>query len=143
MKKRFLAITTVLFALFLSGCETTESLTMKQEPMMQSVEGVIYYRERIALPPEAEVTVTLEDVSRADAASIVIAEQIFTTDGEQVPFDFALSYDANDIKANHRYSVRGKITLNGKLRFTTDTIYPVITDPKNSTSVNLKLIGTR
>jgi putative lipoprotein len=39
------------------------------------VTGEVLYRERIALPPSAIVNVQLEDVSLADAPSVVIAEQ--------------------------------------------------------------------
>lgn len=36
---------------------------------MKTITGTVAYRERIALPPNAVVTVTLEDVSLADAPS--------------------------------------------------------------------------
>ncbi|NMU26748.1 lipo-like protein, partial [Vibrio parahaemolyticus] len=77
----------------------------------------VAYRERIALPPNAVVTIALEDVSLADAPAKVLAKQTFETEGKQVPLSFELSYDSNEIKPNHRYSVRARIEVDGKLRF--------------------------
>ena len=42
--------------------------------MAQSIDGTATYRERVALPPSAVFEATLEDVSRADAPSEMIAQ---------------------------------------------------------------------
>ncbi len=110
---------------------------------MASVTGTIAYRERIALPETAVVSVTLEDISLADKAADVIATDSFVTGGKQVPFEFKLDYDANKIMPNHRYNVRAKITVNGKLRFTSDTITPVITDENKTQAVQIMMVGVR
>lgn len=39
-----------------------------------TVSGTATYRQRIAMPPEALLTVRVEDVSRADAPAGVVAE---------------------------------------------------------------------
>ncbi|MFA0071021.1 YbaY family lipoprotein, partial [Vibrio breoganii] len=109
----------------------------------QVISGTVSYRERIALPENALVTVTLEDISLADTPSTIIATQEFTTDGKQVPFAFELNYDNNKIKANHRYNMRATIHVDGKLRFTTDTIKSVITDVENTQQADLRLVGVR
>jgi putative lipoprotein len=59
---------------------------------MAAVSGTVFYRERIALPPGAALTVQLADVSKADAPIDVIATEtrILST---QVPVPFSLSYD--------------------------------------------------
>lgn len=80
---------------------------------MAAVKGTIAYRERIALPADAVVTVKLQDVSLQDVAAKVISEQTFTTDGAQVPFDFELSYDTKDINPKHTYSVSARIEVAG------------------------------
>lgn len=149
MKKAFVLFFAALLGVTLVGCESTkhqepESQTAaKKEAVMESVKGMITYRERIALPSDAVVTIALEDVSLMDAPAKVIAEQTFTTEGAQVPFDFELSYDANEISENHRYSVRAKIVVDGKLRFTTDTSNLVITDSAQTKEVNLMMVGVR
>ena len=40
---------------------------------------MVAYRERIALPDDAQVTVVLQDVSKMDTAAVVIAKQQFIT----------------------------------------------------------------
>jgi putative lipoprotein len=87
----------------------------------------VTYRERIALPPTAVVTIRLEDVSPADAPSVLIAEQVIHTEGRQAPFEFALAYDASRILPSHTYAVQVQIEDGGKLLFISDTMNPVIT----------------
>ena len=40
---------------------------------MKTIEGSVWYRERMALPPNAEIRIALENVARMDAPSEVIA----------------------------------------------------------------------
>ncbi|GMQ45914.1 YbaY family lipoprotein [Vibrio sp. 10N] len=136
----------------LAGCQTapqtdtkTESkeVAAAEQETMASVKGTIAYRERIALPADAVVTVKIQDVSLQDVAAKVISEQTFTTDGAQVPFDFELSYDTQEINPKHTYSVSARIEVEGKLRFISDTSYPVITDANSTEQVNLLLVGVR
>ena len=58
-----------------------------------TLSGTVAYRERIALPPDAVLTVRLLDVSRADAASVTLGETRVETDGRQVPLPFTVRYD--------------------------------------------------
>ena len=146
MKKALILITSLVSFGLLVGCQATSETNASQEVVAentQEISGTVSYRERIALPENAVVTVTLEDISLADAPSTVIATQEFTTDGKQVPFAFELSYDNNKIKANHRYNMRATIHVDGKLRFTTDTIKSVITDVENTQQADLRLVGVR
>ncbi|CAK2169030.1 putative lipoprotein [Vibrio crassostreae] len=146
MKKALILITSLVSFGLLVGCQATSETNVSQEVVAENtqvISGTVSYRERIALPENAVVTVTLEDISLADAPSTVIATQEFTTDGKQVPFAFELSYDNNKIKANHRYNMRASIHVDGKLRFTTDTIKSVITDVENTQQADLRLVGVR
>ncbi|MCY9862720.1 YbaY family lipoprotein [Vibrio coralliirubri] len=146
MKKALILITSLVSFGLLVGCQATSETNASQEVVVENtqvISGTVSYRERIALPENAVVTVTLEDISLADAPSTVIATQEFTTDGKQVPFAFELSYDNDKIKANHRYNMRASIHVDGKLRFTTDTIKSVITDVENTQQADLRLVGVR
>jgi putative lipoprotein len=91
------------------------------------VTGTVTYRERIALPPTAVIKVQLVDVSRADAAAVVLGEQTFAAGGKQVPFAFEIPYDPAKIEPNHSYAVGVRIEEAGKLRFINDQRYAVIT----------------
>ena len=113
-----------LAALTLAGCASMESSpppTAKAE-----VTGSVFYRERILLAPPGVVTVTLADTSLADAPAKVIATQVIPN-VTAPPINFRLAYDPAQIIPNHTYSVSARIEVDGKLRFITDTHYPVIT----------------
>ncbi len=87
-----------------------------------AVIGSIAYRERIALPPTAQIEVRLDDVSLADAPANNMASQRFASEGRQVPFAFTLTVDRADIDPRHSYAVSARITdADGKLMFITDT----------------------
>jgi uncharacterized lipoprotein YbaY len=89
-----------------------------------SLQGHIVYRQRIALSPQVEVIVRLEDVSRADAPATVIAETRISPAG-QVPIAFNLPYDRARIETSHRYDLRVRIEESGKLLFINTQSYPL------------------
>ena len=102
-----------------------------------TVSGTVFYLQRIALPAGAVVQVQLVDVSRADAPAFVLASQQFVTNGRQVPFSFALNYDTGSIHENGKYTVSAKIYIDGELRWTSDTINPVISNGVTNLDVRL------
>jgi uncharacterized lipoprotein YbaY len=90
------------------------------------VTGAVFYRERIALPPDARIIVKLVDVSRADAPAVVLAEQEIVPEGS-VPVAFELEYDPAQIDERMSYAVQARIESGGGLMFTTTQMIPVIT----------------
>ncbi len=134
----------VTYSLFRSGAAIVfpeDVDTVRQCPdgggevvtMDNVVSGTVTYRQRSALPPNATVTVTIVDVSRADSQSTTIAERRIPIDGKQVPIPFDLTYDRAKIQERNRYAVRAEIRDGDRLLFTTDTNIPVITqgNPRN------------
>jgi putative lipoprotein len=101
------------------------------------ITGTATYRERMALPPGAELEVTLEDISRADAPAVILGRTRVESPGSP-PFQFAIAFDPALVQARHRYAVRARITLNGQLLFTTDTVQQVLGD-SGRTSADLVL----
>ncbi len=102
-----------------------------------TITGTALYRERMALPPDAVLEVTLLDTSRADAPAIVIASQKIPHPGNP-PFRFTLNYDPSKIVASHTYTVRATVHLGAQLMFTSTTAHPVITNG-NPDRVNIGL----
>jgi uncharacterized lipoprotein YbaY len=101
------------------------------------MKGTATYRERMALPPNAVFEATLEDVSRADAPAEVIARaRIEHPSNPPIPFE--ITYDPSRINPSHRYAVRARILVDGKLYFTTGKHYQVLTAGQ-STDVALLL----
>ncbi len=103
-----------------------EPTRLAPAPSPSVVTGSVFYRERIALPPDAEIIVKLVDVSRADAPAVVLAEQIIVPVGS-VPVDFELEYDARQIDDRMSYAVQARIESGGRLMFTNTEMIPVIT----------------
>ena len=103
-----------------------------------AVTGSVNIRQRIALPPDAILTVTLSDASLADAPSKVIAQRAVRTDGKQAPFNFVLPFNPADIQPNARIILSAAITVNGQLIFITDTIQEVVN--RNGTRADLLLV---
>ena len=89
------------------------------------VRGTATFRERIAMPPGAVFEATLEDVSLADAPATTIAT-FRKEDAGNPPYRFELAYDPVKIIPSRVYAVRARVTLAGRLLFTTDQSYPVI-----------------
>lgn len=112
--------------------ETTESkVESKTERKTESnfviVSGSVAYRQRIAMPPDAVLTVKVEDVSRADAPAKVLAETSEAFGARQVPLRFLLKVPSSAIDKRYSYAVRATIKVGNELRFTTTRSYPVLT----------------
>ena len=111
-------------------------------PASGQVKGTATYRERIALPPNAVFEATLQDVSKADAPAEVIGQTRIERPGNP-PIRFEITYDPARIIPRHRYSVRARILVDGKLFFTTDQHYPVLTSGKgNEVALLLRRAGS-
>jgi putative lipoprotein len=130
-----------LSTLALSACASTG----EAENQQTTVSGKIAYRERIALPPSAQIEVRLDDVSLADAPARNIAQQAFGADGQQVPIAFLLRFDRSQIDPRHSYAVSARITGDdGKLMFITDTRNSVTFDGGSEIDVGtLNLVMVR
>jgi len=120
MGKRLKIMAVASLMLLLAAC-----LTTKAEPTA-TVRGEAMYRERLAVPPGAQLEILLLDVSRADAPSQTIGS-VTLTDVGQPPYPFEIAYRPDQIVSSHQYVVRARLTHEGRLLFTTDQAYPVIT----------------
>lgn len=91
------------------------------------VTGTATYLERIAMPPGAVFEAALEDISRMDVPADVISS-VRQEQAGNPPYNFVLAYDPARIVPSRRYAVRARIALAGRLLYTSDRIYPVITN---------------
>lgn len=96
------------------------------DAVMPVVTVTVTYLERIALPENAEITVTIEDIARADAPATVLVSQTIVSGGANVPFTFKLPYDPAQLDDRAMYSVRAQIRVDGELWFTSDKVTPVL-----------------
>lgn len=88
--------------------------------------GRAVYHEPITLPANAVFTATLEDISLMDVPAVILGNTQIDP-AVNIPIAFAIHYNSSDIKLGRHYNVRGKITVDGELKYTTDTIQPVLT----------------
>jgi putative lipoprotein len=124
----------LLLAMSLAACSDeggaiTQTAQEPNNSLMRVISGEVWYRERMALPPGAEVIVTLEDQSRADAPATVITDYTHTVDGPG-PYSFRLVYDPAAIDERMTYGLRARIEQDGELMFTsTEHIDPFAGEP--------------
>lgn len=117
---------------------STSGATAQPVIAQPSVTGTAWIRQKVALPPDAVLTVTLSDASLADAPSKVLAQKVTRTEGKQAPFSFVLPFNPADIQPNARIILSAAITVNDKLVFITDTVQPVIN--QGGTKAELTLV---
>ncbi|WP_322616036.1 YbaY family lipoprotein [Pseudomonas sp. BIC9C] len=107
-----------------------------------TLNGEVFYLQRIALPPTAILSVSLQDISLADAPAKVIDEQRGPVKG-QVPLPFHLSYDPLQVEPNHRYSVNARIEVDGKLMFITTENHAVRLDGTDPQPLKVRVDAAR
>lgn len=114
----------------IAGCASTDPLAQNAAVSGAAtapvIEGTAAYRERMALPPNAEFEAVLQDVSRADAPAMEIGRTKIPN-APLPPIRFTIPYDAAKIDPSHTYAVRAVIRVDGRLWFTSDTHHPVLT----------------
>ena len=102
------------------------------------VTGFVSYENNDDLSPTAVLTVKLVDISRADAPADIVAQQVIQTSGLQVPIAYEVDYDPSKIDPRHRYAIQARIDDQGSLQYTSDRVYPVLTQgAKDTVSIEL------
>jgi uncharacterized lipoprotein YbaY len=97
---------------------------------MASVTGTVTYLQRMALPPDAMIEVSIHNKQLADAPPemTLLGMTAFTADGNQVPLPFTVVYSPEDVREGDMYSIGATIRDgSGNLMFVSDTMIPVIT----------------
>ena len=126
----------ILLGSLLAACSSTPPAPKA------SLDGEVFYLQRIALPPTATLSVSLQDVSLADAPAVVLDEQKGPIKG-QVPLPFHLSYDPAQVKPGHRYSVSARIEVDGKLLFITTEHHAVQLDGSDPQPLKIRVDAVR
>lgn len=105
----------------------------------KTISGEVLYRERIALPPNAVLTVQLVDISLADAPASVIGKQVVDPAGH-VPIKFTITFDPAVIQGKAQYALEARITVDNTIWFINDTRHSV--DPLDAPpqSMVLKMV---
>ncbi|MCT8163590.1 YbaY family lipoprotein [Pseudomonas putida] len=124
-------------------CAALLAACSSNEPAQQAqLDGEVFYLQRIALPPTATLSVSLQDVSLMDAPAVTLASQAGPVKGN-VPLPFHLTYDPAQVKPGHRYAVRARIELDGKLLFTSTEQHRVLLDGSDPRLLRVKVDPVR
>ena len=129
-------LTLMLMTALLGACSSL------QPSGQASLDGEVFYLQRMALPPAATLSVTLQDVSLADAPALVLAQQSGPING-QVPLPFHLSYDPTQIHPGHQYAISARIESDGQLLFVTTERHGVQLDGKDPQPLRIRLNPAR
>lgn len=105
------------------------------------VKGTVTYRERIALPADAEVDLWIMDVTpNVIVAQVVLAEANVKANGKQVPIEFKIPFDPARIAGDHDYGLHAVIKSGGGEMFKTKDPTLVITKGKPTDKLELVLV---
>jgi uncharacterized lipoprotein YbaY len=114
--------------IILSGCSAGEQTEMDDEVLVSGDITIVDSQSSFA---GATVYVRLEDISQADAASTVVAEQVLRDISDtDLPLQFSLTGELFDEQANYIVTVHVDVDDNGALNtgdFITMESYPVLT----------------
>lgn len=86
--------------------------------------GEVTYRERIAMPPNAELRITLMSLGNGGPHAVAGATEILLPPG-QVPLQFRLNVRSNVLNATTSYGLRAEILSAGTVIFRNATPVPV------------------
>ena len=109
-------------------------------PVLAELRGSLSLPADATLPRGARIEVRLEDVSRADAGAVTLAETEVIPTGPP-PYPFVLRYDPERIDPRMRYALRGTVRVDGRLHFINDT--HVTAFPASGEPVDLPLVAVK
>ena len=92
-----------------------------------TLSGNASYLQRIAMPPEAVLTVQVQDVTRPGTHGAVLSESREVFGQRQVPLAYSVMVARSAINPRKRYAVRATISIAGETQFATTRPYPVLT----------------
>ncbi|WP_224553408.1 YbaY family lipoprotein [Pectobacterium versatile] len=114
-----------------TGAPVTSASAQRPAVVMPAVTGTVNIRQRIALPHNTVLTVTVSDASLADAPSKVITQRVMRTEGKQAPFQFELPYNPADIQPNARLLLSAAVAIDDRIVMVTENVLPVISNGVN------------
>lgn len=123
MRTAVAALVAIVVALL--GCATAHGEEGDPVPDFLTLTGTVTLRQPAELPGDALLTVTLEDVSRADAPAVTLAQSQTTLHGRQAPIGFSLVYPGPAVQPGAVYAARARATLGERLLYTTTENYRV------------------
>ncbi|MFN4242832.1 MAG: YbaY family lipoprotein [Tepidisphaerales bacterium] len=118
-----IAAVVLVLAGWLGGCQAGGGAGTPPSAAAGVVEGRVFYRERIALPPGTVMTVRLLDVTDSTRPKTLATER--RTIGPLNPAPFTLRFSPRQIREDRAYQVRAELDAAGQ-RWGHEQQYPVL-----------------
>lgn len=115
------AISTILYLFFLCAFSQTAIAakeTLAKEYDLTTINGVISYKQRIALPTNSVIQLEIKEIS----SKKVVENAKIALQGEQVPIPFSITLNRDLLKRNKSYQLQATILVNKKATWRTDAI---------------------
>ena len=133
MRTMVVLVLTAIVALF--GCGAAGADPGDSAADSATLSGTVVLRQPAALPAGTLLTVTLEDVSLADAPAVVVGQTQFEVKDQLTSIPFTLIYPVPAVQPGSVYAARARLTLGDRLLFTTTQRNAV--DPLNPSPIEL------
>lgn len=129
--KLYQSIIGLLLLVFLAGCEGNNTKApesklgnpapfAKKSMKTSAINGKIIIHQRIALPKNTVITVTLSDTSIIELPALILSQKYYDTLGRQSPFPFELTYQQDEIRPNASIVISATASVDGELWFASD-----------------------
>jgi len=138
MIPRRLQLPALVVAIVAIGACSHPSQSAPDSGVASAVTGTVGYQQRVSLPADAVVELSVVDAAAADSTSRVLATATVSAAGRQLPLPFSVPFDASRVRKQHLYTLRADIRSGSEMLFTTDIARAVITQG-NPTNVDLLL----
>lgn len=102
-----------------------------------AISGAVFIPQRMALPKDSVLTVTLSDAATGQGATRVLAQQVYPLNGKQAPFHYSLPLQNVKLGPNSQAFLSAAVTLNGRVVFATDRLHPVATLTQQQQNITL------
>lgn len=86
--------------------------------------GVVSNNTNAPLPPDTEVTVRVVDVSGVGGRMQVLGDQVIQNPGA-MPVPYRVEFTADDAVLRRGLNLEARISIGGRLRYTTVTAHPI------------------
>ncbi|KJG18624.1 YbaY family lipoprotein [Photobacterium angustum] len=138
MKNSFAWFGILIAALVITACTNF----MPSDSDVGTLSGTVSYRERVVLPNNARIIVSLvEQSTLADhGASKVISQHSFLAEGEQPPVSFTLNYVKSKLEPDTLYRVIAKIEINDEVLFSNQSTVDLSIEPLKTTHLDIPLV---
>jgi putative lipoprotein len=133
MRTSLVLVLAAIVALF--GCGAAGAEPGGSVADSATLNGSVVLRQPAVLPAGTLLTVTLEDVSLADAPAVILGQTQFEVRDQMTPIPFSLVYPLPAVRPGSVYAARARLTLGDRLLFTTTQRNAV--DPLNPLPIEL------